>query len=298
MKEIKDGAYLLFYLILITTAEILVSYLNVMAGVLFHFIILSLLMTHYLFISKAKLILDALQINYLRLMLDALRINYINSKNRPAIFLHKQIRENKRLGSLLLALTLVPLIRIMSLVLPLSSFAQISWFILTGVAVYLAFIVIKIQQKIELNDCGVRLPKTKHIPIEIGIIVLGIPMGFAEYFILKPDSIIQFLTIKNIVLVFIVFLFSISLMEEIIFRGLLQSKAIEILGKWKAILFVTVIFAALHIGNLSFLDCILVFAIGLLYALVVYKTKTIIGVTISHTIVNLFLFVICPVILA
>jgi membrane protease YdiL (CAAX protease family) len=298
MKEIKDGTYLLFYLILITTAEISVSYLNVIAGVIFHFIILSLLLTHYLFISKFKLILDSSQIYYLRLMLDALRINYINSKNRPAIFLNKQIQGNKRLGSLLLALTLAPLIRIMSLVLPLSNFAQISWFIITGVAVYLAFIVIKIQQKIELKDCGVKLPKKKHLPIELGIMALGVPMGFAEYFILKPDPIIQFLTIKNIILVFIIFLVSISIMEEIVFRGLLQNKAIDILGKWKGILFITFIFASLHIGNLSVLDCILVFSIGLLYALVVYKTKTIIGVTISHTVVNMFLFVICPIILA
>lgn len=286
MKEIKDGIYLLFYLILITLAEISVSYADVTVGILFHFIILSMLLIHYLFISKSKLIMDTLHNVFTK------------SKNKPANFLQQLIKGRERLGSLLLALTLAPLIRIMSLVLPLSSFAQIAWFIITGAAIYLAFIVIKIQQKIELKDCGVRMPKTKHIPIEIGIMVLGIPMGVAEYFILKPDPIIQFLTIKNIVVVFIVFLVSIALMEEVVFRGLLQNKAIEILGKWKGILFVTFIFGSLHIGNLSFLDCVLVFAIGLLYALVVYKTKTIIGVTVSHTVVNLFLFVICPVILA
>ena len=83
-------------------------------------------------------------------------------------------------------------------------------------------------------------------------------------------------------------------MEEIIFRGLLQKKSIETIGLWPGIIFVTSIFAILHIGNLSILDVLLVFFIGLMYSLVVYKTKSIIGVTISHTIVNVFLFILLP----
>jgi membrane protease YdiL (CAAX protease family) len=83
-------------------------------------------------------------------------------------------------------------------------------------------------------------------------------------------------------------------MEEVIFRGLLQKKSTDILGVWPGILYVTLIFAVLHIGNLSLLEVLFVFCIGGLYAVVVKTTKTIIGVSISHTLVNIFFFIICP----
>jgi membrane protease YdiL (CAAX protease family) len=88
-----------------------------------------------------------------------------------------------------------------------------------------------------------------------------------------------------------------GLMEELIFRGLLQKKSTDILGVWPGIFFITLIFAVLHIGNLSLLDVLLVFSIGGLYAVVVKTTKTVIGVSISHTVVNVFLFIICPLVL-
>jgi len=286
LKEIKDELYLLFYLILIISAEISVAYIDVRFGILFHFMILTLLIIHYFLISKSKIIMDFLQ------------RSYIESRNRPVYFLKKIIEEKEKFGYLLLVLTLAPMIRIMSLVLPLSNFSQIFWFVLTGVAIYLSFIVLKIQQKIKLEDCGIKLPKLKHLPIEIGIILLGVPFGLTEYYILKPDPIIQFFTLKNFLITFLIFLLSIALVEEIVFRGILQKRSIDIFGKWKGLFFVSLVFAALHIGNLSILDCFFVFLIGLLYAIIVYNTKTIIGVTISHTVVNMFLFLICPLTLA
>jgi len=75
---------------------------------------------------------------------------------------------------------------------------------------------------------------------------------------------------------------------------LLLKKSIEIIGTWQGILSVTLIFNVLHIGNLSFFEVLLVFCISGMYAIVVKTTKTIIGVTISPTVVNIFLFIICP----
>jgi membrane protease YdiL (CAAX protease family) len=89
-----------------------------------------------------------------------------------------------------------------------------------------------------------------------------------------------------------------GLMEEVIFRGILQKKTTDMIGTWQGMLFVTILFAGLHIGNLSVLDVLLVFFIGGLYAIIVNITKTIVGVTVSHTVVNLMLFIVCPLALA
>jgi membrane protease YdiL (CAAX protease family) len=282
MYKISDGQYLILYLILITLAEITVAYVSPQAGIFFHIIILCLLFIHSGFINKEKMSINKLQ------------WFMIKEKKKPSSLVQKLIDKKVKLTSILLALTLVPLIRILSLVMPLSHFPRIQWFIIIGVAVYLALFVLLYQQKINIKECGLRLPTKKHIPIEVGIMLLGIPLGFAEYYILRPTPFIDSFSIENIIVAVLILFIATGLMEEVIFRGLLQKKSTDILGVWPGILFITLIFAVLHIGNLSLLDVLLVFSIGGLYAVVVKTTKTVLGVSISHTVVNVFLFIICP----
>lgn len=282
MPEISDKWILAIYLILITLAEIATSYLSPETGILFHIGILFILFIHYGFLTSKKMSINRLQ------------WSVIKEKKRPSSLVQQLIDKKKKLSSLLLALTLAPLIRIMSLVMPLSNFPRIQWFIIVGIAVYISFIVLVIQQEIDIKKCGVRLPQTKHIPLELGIILLAVPMGFAEYLILKPEPFMSSFSIGSFIATILIFFIATGLMEELIFRGLIQKEAIETIGIWQGLLFVSILFAVLHIGNLSLLDVLLVFCIGGMYSLVVNKTKTIIGVTISHTITNVFLFVICP----
>jgi len=270
------------YLILIALAEITLTYVSLQVGIFFHIIILCLLLIHSGFRNKEKISITNIQWSLFK------------DKKEPSGLLQGHIDKKEKLISTLLALTLVPLIRILSLVMPLSHFPRIQWFIIIGVAVYLAFLVLLFQQKINIRECGLQLPMKKHLPIEVGVILFGMPLGFIEYFILRPAPFIDSFSIGNLIVAILILFVATGLMEEIIFRGLLQKKSIDILGIWPGILFVTLIFAALHIGNLSFLDMLLVFCIGGLYAVVVKTTKTIIGVSISHTVVNVFLFIICP----
>jgi membrane protease YdiL (CAAX protease family) len=282
MHKIPDWQYLLMYFIFIALAEITLTYVSPQAGIFFHIIILCLLFIHSGLISK-----DKMSINKIQWFM-------IKDKKKPSSLVQILINKRVKLTSMLLALTLVPLIRIVSLVMPLSHFSHIQWFIIIGVAVYLAFLVLVIQQKINIKECGLQLPAKKHIPIEIGIILLGMPLGSAEYYILRPAPLIDSFSLGNLVVAVLILFIATGLMEEVIFRGLLQKKSTDILGVWPGILYVTLIFAVLHIGNLSLLEVLFVFCIGGLYAVVVKTTKTIIGVSISHTVVNIFFFIICP----
>ena len=140
MSEISDKWILVFYLILITLAELTTSYFTPDTGLLFHIIIMFILFIHYGFLTSKKMSANILQ-----------RI-YIKEKETPSYLVQKLIDKKEKLSSLLLALTLAPLIRIMSLVMPLSSFTRIQWFIIVGIAVYISFIVLVIQQKINLKE--------------------------------------------------------------------------------------------------------------------------------------------------
>jgi membrane protease YdiL (CAAX protease family) len=282
MRKLPSWGHLIIYLLLIGFAELTVTYVHPQAGILFHIIILCSLFLHSGYLSK-----DSMLVNKLQWFM-------IKDKKKPSSLLQTLIDRKTTLSSMLLTLTLIPLIRILSLAMPLSVFPRIYWFIIIGIAVYLAFFFLLYQQKISLRDCGLRLPKIRHVPLEIGVALLGIPFGYLEYYILRPPSFIESFTLENIIIAVLILFIATGLMEELIFRGLLQKKSTEILGVWQGLLFISILFAVLHTGNLSILDVALVFCIGGLYALVVQKTKTIIGVTFSHTIVNVFLFILLP----
>ncbi|MDI6810383.1 MAG: CPBP family intramembrane metalloprotease [archaeon] len=84
-------------------------------------------------------------------------------------------------------------------------------------------------------------------------------------------------------------------LEELVFRGLLQHNALRVMSKWSGILFVFMIFGVLHVGNLVLLDSVLAFSVGFLFSVVREKTGSIYGISISHGVINIVLFLIAPV---
>ncbi len=59
-------------------------------------------------------------------------------------------------------------------------------------------------------------------------------------------------------------------------------------------LYVSGLFAILHMGFLSWLDVIFVFSVALFLSWVVKKTGSLLGVTLSHGITNIMLFLVVP----
>ncbi len=81
--------------------------------------------------------------------------------------------------------------------------------------------------------------------------------------------------------------------EELIFRGVLQTATRPILGRLNWI-YVSLVFAVLHIGYQSALDLAFVFGVGLLYGWVFERSRSIVGVSIGHGLANVILFFVAP----
>ncbi len=120
-------------------------------------------------------------------------------------------------------------------------------------------------------------------------------LGFAECHILRPKPLIEELTLSKFIVPALVLMFATGFLEEFIFRGILHRTASAALGPL-AIIYVSVIFAILHIGYWSGTDIVFVFLIALLYGWVVRKTGSIIGVSVSHGVTNITLFLLVPLI--
>ena len=74
--------------------------------------------------------------------------------------------------------------------------------------------------------------------------------------------------------------------EEALFRGGLQTFAADHLPFWAAILLVSLLFAALHLGSLGIFAFI--FAYSLLFGLVYHHSGSLVGVMLAHTIFDVW----------
>ncbi|MBK9944783.1 MAG: CPBP family intramembrane metalloprotease [Kouleothrix sp.] len=195
--------------------------------------------------------------------------------------------ENRKLA---LALTLAPLIRLLSLSLPLTRFPQIAWYPIVAVPLFLAAWVVIRLLGISRQTLGLRVGS---LPQQIMLIGGGLGLGAIEYAILKPAPLVSSLTPGSLWLPALSLIVCTGFSEELIFRGLLQQVAAPALGRW-ALMYVALLFAVLHIGYLSLADVAFVFAVGLLFGYIVRWGGSILGVSLAHGLTNITLFLILP----
>ncbi len=200
---------------------------------------------------------------------------------------------NKDLSYLLMAIGIAPLIRITSLSTPLSSFSYIYWFLILSVPLFAAILILRAIQGLNEEEMGLIL-NIRKIHWQFGIMLAGFPLGILEYFILKPEPMLESLTFQNLIAPVLIMIICTGLIEELIFRGLVQHNAIRVFGTWAGILLTGVIFGFLHTGNLNAASVIFAFFVGILYSFVKVLTKSIIGISFSHGILNCVLFLIAP----
>lgn len=191
---------------------------------------------------------------------------------------------------LLLALTLAPLIRILSLSMPLESVSLKYWYAVVAVPLLVGTAVVARTLNLSRQDLGLTVGSLR---IQLLIACTGFAFGAMEYLILKPDPLIDSFSWGAVLLPALILLVGTGFTEELLFRGVMQSAARDVLGKG-AIVYVSVLFAVLHIGYQSVLDVAFVFAIALLFAWLVVRTRSILGVTLSHGITNVMLFLVVP----
>lgn len=192
-----------------------------------------------------------------------------------------------------ISLALVPLIRLMSLSLPLSDYQFMFWYMIIGAPLFIAAFVAARVMGFSLDRL---LFNKNNFGLQILVGVSGLGLGFLEFLILKPEPLVSNFSFKEIWLPALILLIFTGLLEEVIFRALLQQTAREVLGRW-GITFSAVLFAVMHIGYLSLLDFLFVLLVALYFGWVVYRTGSIVGVTLAHGLTNISLFLIFPFIL-
>ncbi len=192
--------------------------------------------------------------------------------------------------------TLIPIIRILSLGLPLTPFSIIQWLFLISLPLLAGAVTLMYAMRLRPRDVYLGSVGIRQVPIQAAIALSGLGLGVVEFFILRPADApwIPELTLALFLPASIAIGLGAGLTEELIFRGLLQPRSEEIVGKAAGLLFVALVFAAMHIGFRSGLDLAFVFAVGLYLGFVVQRTKNLVGVILAHGLANVALYLLMP----
>jgi hypothetical protein len=213
-----------------------------------------------------------------------------------ALLLQAALSFRQREYQFLVALALAPLIRLLSLALPLANFPIIFWYAVVGVPLFFATIMSARVAGLKRNMIGLRF-SWRALPVQLLIGLSGLLIGYIEFLILRPDPLVAEMSMEMIWLPALILLIFTGFLEEIIFRGILQTSSIQELGRL-GIVFVAIVFAVLHLGYRSILDVFFVFAVAIIFGLLVQRFSSLLGVSISHGLTNIALYLIFPFLLA
>ncbi len=209
-----------------------------------------------------------------------------------ALLAHSAVASQRTYHRLLLALTIAPLTRIMSLSLPLAvaSIPQMYWYLIISVPLFVATILTVRTLGLGREQLGLTL---RRMPLQLPVAATGIVFGVVEYHILRPEPLIDNLSWPYVLGGFLILMICTGFAEELIFRGVMQYTALQALGSF-GLLYVAVLFAVLHVGYKSVQDVAFVFVVAMVFGWVVRRTGSLFGVTLAHGLTNVILFMVMP----
>jgi membrane protease YdiL (CAAX protease family) len=205
------------------------------------------------------------------------------------LIISSAVNKDETQRKLWLALALVPLIRIISLVIPLPEISVIFWYIIIALPIFVGIFTVSRVSGYSINDVGLNGNKPA---FQILVAVSGVAFALVDYYILKPEALNTQLTLQSTLLPALILLIATGFAEELAFRGVMQRAASALNSRgW---IYIAIVYAVLQIGHGSALHCIFALGVGLFYGWIVKKTGSILGVAFSHGLLNIGLYLILP----
>lgn len=242
------------YIAAIAGAEIVSAFLGPHLGIICDGVLLILLLGHYLMLNSADSPGDRLA--------------------------------TTQLGQALAVLSLLPLLRILSLTMPAKSIPEVYWNALIGVPLLIAAVLTVRLLNWRPGDIGLTLRSWWMQPL---IALSGIPLSVAAYVAIRPAPPASEFEWPNAAIGAAILIIFGGFMEEFLFRGLLQRVAGEIFGRWSIVL-TSLLFAMMFVGSRSAPEVALMGLIGLFFSWCVERTGSIWGVVLTHALILFGIF--------
>lgn len=190
------------------------------------------------------------------------------------------------------ALMLLSILRLVSLSMPVFFDTTLYSFIFIYAPLAISAAITAIHQKLTREEVGITLRRMwLYFPLAI---LISFGLALVEYQVTMTDYLIPDLSPLNLIKLTVVMVFFVALVEEFIFRSVLQTRFDKIFGAGKAILLTGILFGLMHSGYGLSYEIIYTFFIGIFMGYLFYKTKSLPLIVLIHGFLNVFLFGFIP----
>lgn len=196
----------------------------------------------------------------------------------------------------LIALTLPPVIRIAVLALPLAEFDQGGRHAAVAAPTLVAAVVAMRAAGYQGRDVGLRVRwGWRGLPLDLLVGVAGVGLGYAAYLRLDPIPLVEVAPgAARAVVALAVPLAVAAIVEELVFRGVLQRAATDALGVVPGVLFVALLSALLATGAGGTVDVAAAFGIALFLGVAARLTGSLLGASLARAVAAIFALVLFP----
>ena len=190
---------------------------------------------------------------------------------------------------LLTALMLAPLIRLVSLSMPLFRLPEQLWQGSVAISILAAAVIVMRQSGLRPSAAGL---SSRQLWLQIPLGGIGFGLGVLGHAFVPPDRAPPALGPELFVVASGMLLLA-GLTEELAFRGVILALARPIWGR-AAVLFVALVYTALQVGHGAAPNLALAFAIAVFFTYLVQLGRSIVGVSLAHGVANVMLFLVLP----
>ena len=190
------------------------------------------------------------------------------------------------------ALMLLPLLRLVNISMPVFFDITLYSFIFIYAPLAIPVAIAAFYQQLTREEGGITLRRIwLYFPLSVPI---GAGLGLGEYVVIQTGYLIPDLSPLSLLKLTVVMVFFVGLVEEVIFRAVLQTRLNKIFGAGGGILLSSMLFGVMHSGYGTSYEVLYTFFVGVIIGYMFYKTRSLPLITLVHGFVNVFLFGVIP----
>lgn len=193
-------------------------------------------------------------------------------------------------ASVFQVLALVPVFRLVNLGMPVFFELTLYWLpFVYGPFIPAGYLVVKSQRSVNLSVGWIRALIALPVAIPLSAV-----LGVVEYSIIRPPPLVRTWSDGNLLFVGVVVFGFVAVVEELLYRGLIQRIFENQLGRWSGLVIASILFGLMHSSYGTVNELMFATSIGLLFGVIYDYVESFLLVVLMHGTLGFFLFAVVP----